>query len=93
MKLQKIKNFGFGLTTLALTTPAFASVESSLMAVQSKLIGTILPLVGIVGLAWAALSFFMGSPNARAHLTLAVIGAAVGFGAPAIIDFVRSLVH
>ena len=72
---------------------ANASVESSMMAVQSKLIGTILPLGGMLGLGFAAVSFFMGSPNATQHLKLAVIGAAIGFGGPAIIDFVRSLVH
>lgn len=72
---------------------AFASVESSLMAVQSKLINTVLPLVGILGLVFAALSFFSGSQNARSHLVLAIIGAVVGFGAPALIDFVRVLIH
>ena len=72
---------------------AQASVESSLMAVQSKLVGTILPIGGMLGLGFAAVSFFMGSPNAMSHLKLAVIGAAIGFGGPAIIDFVRSLIH
>ena len=72
---------------------ANASVESSMQAVQSKLIGTVLPLGGMLGLGFAAVSFFMGSPNATQHLKLAVIGAAIGFGGPAIIDFVRSLIH
>lgn len=72
---------------------AQASVESSLMAVQSKLINTILPLAGILGLAFAAISFFTGNENARGRLTLAIIGAVIGFGAPSIIDFVQSLIH
>lgn len=72
---------------------AEASVESSMQAVQSKLVGTVLPLGGMLGLGFAAVSFFMGSPNAMSHLKLAVIGAAIGFGGPAIIDFVRSLIH
>ncbi len=72
---------------------AQASVESSMQAVQSKLIGTVLPLGGMLGLGFAAVSFFMGSPNAMSHLKLAVIGAAIGFGGPAIIEFVRSLIH
>ena len=71
----------------------FCSVESSLAAVQSKLINVILPLVGILGLVFAAFSFFTGSPNARSHLILAIMGAVVGFGAPSIIEFVRSLIH
>jgi hypothetical protein len=70
----------------------YCSVESSLGAIQSKLITTILPLVAILGLVFAALSFVAGSPNARGHLILALIGAAVGFGAPSIIAFIRGLV-
>ena len=71
----------------------FASVESTLSAVQSRLIGTILPLASILGLVFAAFSFVMGSPNARSHLILAMIGAAIGFGAPSIVSFIQSLVH
>ena len=83
------------LGTGAVLAPSLAqaSVESSLMAVQSKLISTVLPLVGMLGLGFAAVSFFMGSPNASTHLKLAIFGAAIGFGGPAIIDFVRSLIH
>lgn len=69
------------------------SVESSLAAVQSKLIGTILPLVAIIGLVFAGLSFVAGSPNARSHLVLAIIGAAIGFGAPSIVSWIQSLIH
>lgn len=71
----------------------FCSVESSLMAVQSKLIGTILPLAAIIGLAFAGLSFVAGSPNARNHLVLAIVGAAIGFGAPSIVSWIQSLIH
>lgn len=71
----------------------YCSVESSLTAVQNKLINVILPLAGIVGLAFAAISFMSGSQNARGHLILAIIGAVVGFGAPSIIEFFRTLIH
>ncbi len=92
--MSKVKH-GLLVATAAGLMPALAhaSVESSLMAVQSKLIGTLLPLGGMLGLGFAAVSFFMGSPNAVQHLKLAVVGAAIGFGGPAIIDFVRSLIH
>jgi hypothetical protein len=86
----------FGVTlAVALALPAlgYCSVESSLAAMQTKLINVILPLVGILGLAFAALSFFAGSANARAHLFLAIVGAVVGFGAPSIIAFVRGVVN
>lgn len=69
------------------------SVESTLTAVQSKLINVILPLAGILGLCFAAFSFFTGNPGARQHLWLAIIGACVGFGAPSIIAFIRGLVN
>lgn len=94
---MKIKRYGVALVGLLwmFLTPmmASASVESSLMAVQSKLINTVLPLVGILGLVFAAFSFFTGSQNARSHLILAIMGAVVGFGAPSIIQFVQSLIH
>lgn len=72
---------------------AFASVEGSLAAVQSKLVGTLLPLLAICGLIFAGISFVMGHANARQHLVFAVIGAAVGFGAESIVALIRSLIH
>lgn len=74
-------------------TIAFCSVESSLMAVQNKLVGTLLPLAAMCGLVVAGLSFVAGSPNARRHLTLAIIGAIIGFGAESIVSLIRSLIH
>lgn len=71
----------------------FCSVESSLMAIQSKLINTILPLCAVLGLVFAGLSFVAGSPNARSHLVLAIIGAVIGFMAPSLVSFIQSLVH
>lgn len=94
---MKIKNLGAkllgSLGLFLVPVMASASVESSLMAVQSKLINTVLPLVGILGLVFAAFSFFTGSQNARSHLVLAIMGAVIGFGAPSLIEFVRALIH
>ncbi len=72
---------------------AFASVESSLQAVQSKLVGTLLPLAAICGLVVAGFSFVMGHANARQHLVYAVSGAIIGFGAESIISLIRGLIH
>ena len=83
----------FVLTLLFVPDLAFSSVESSLGNIQNKLIGTILPLLAVIGLIWAGCSFAMGSANARAHLILAVAGAGVGFGAPSIVSFIRGLVN
>ncbi len=72
---------------------AMASVESSLTAIQTKLINVVLPLLGVIGLCFAAISFFTGNPNARGHLLLAMLGAAIGFGAPSIIAFIRGMIN
>lgn len=84
--------FGY-IATAFLPRIAIASVESSLQAVQSKLVGTLLPLAAICGLVVAGFSFTMGHANARQHLFYAVIGAIVGFGAESIIALVRGLIH
>lgn len=94
MKIKNLRAASVGSVAMLIAPAiAFASVESSMMAVQSKLINTVLPLAGILGLVYAAFSFFMGSQNARSHLILAIAGAIVGFGAPSIIDFFRALIH
>jgi type IV secretory pathway VirB2 component (pilin) len=72
---------------------ALASVESSLQAVQNKLIGTILPLAAVLGFVYAGFSYITGNPNARNHLILAIIGAGIGFGASSIVSFIHSLVQ
>jgi type IV secretory pathway VirB2 component (pilin) len=72
---------------------AFASVESSLQAVQDKLVGTLLPLAAMCGMVVAGLSFVAGHPNARQHLIYAIVGAIVGFGAESIVSLIRSLIH
>ena len=72
---------------------AHASVESSLAAVQDKLVGTLLPLAAMCGLVIAGLSFVAGHPNARQHLVYAIVGAIVGFGSESIVSFIRNLIH
>lgn len=81
------------LIAVAVPTTGFCSVESSLIAVQTRLVGTIVPLAAILGLIFAGLSFVAGSPNARSHLMLAMLGAAVAFGASSIVSFIQGLVH
>ncbi len=80
-------------STVIFPSVGYCSVESTLSGIQSKLITTILPLVAILGLLFAGLSFAAGSQNARGHLVLAIVGAVVGFGAPSIIAFIRGLVQ
>lgn len=71
----------------------FASVESSMVMMQDKLLNTILPLLSVLGLLFAGLAYLTGSPNARSYLTAAIIGAMIGFGAQSIVTLIRSVVQ
>jgi hypothetical protein len=77
---------------LVLPTVGLCSVESSLGNVQSKL-EILLPILATLGLGFAGVSFLIGSPNARGHLILSIIGAVVGFGATSIMGFIRQIVN
>lgn len=72
---------------------AQASLESSLIGIKSKLTGVILPLLSVIGIAIAAISFFTGNPNAKQHIVYAVLGCMFGFGAQAIVDFIAQTVR
>jgi len=72
---------------------AQASLESSLMGLKSKLTGVILPVLSVIGIAIAAISFFTGNQNAKQHIAYAVMGCIFGFGSQAIVDFISQTVH
>lgn len=93
LKNTCVSSFAFAFSFVVVPSLALASVESTMQAVQSHLTGTILPLAAVLGLVFAGLSYVTGSPSARSHLVLAIIGAMVGFGAQSIVDLIRSLVH
>ena len=91
--MRRVAPLAVGCALVLTSQIALGSVETSLLAVQTKLINVILPLAGILGLCFAAFSFFTGNAGAKSHLFLAMIGAAIGFGAPSIIEFVRGLIN
>lgn len=72
---------------------AYADFEGSLRNVKSQLSNVVLPLLSVIGLLVAAFSYLTGNQNAKQHITYALIGAAVGFGSQAIIDFIGSTIH
>lgn len=78
---------------LCVQEPAFASLESSLMGIKTKLTGFILPVLSVIGLVLAGISYLTGNPNAKTHLTYAILGVIFGFGAQAIVDFIAQTVH
>lgn len=83
------------LVLVAMLMPdlAHASLESSLVGIKTKLTGVILPLLSVIGIAIAAISFFTGNPNAKQHIVYAVLGCMFGFGAQAIVDFIAQTVR
>lgn len=72
---------------------ALAGLESSLMGIKMKLTMVILPLLSVIGIAIAAISFFTGNPNAKQHIIYAILGCMFGFGAQAIVDFISQTVR
>jgi type IV secretory pathway VirB2 component (pilin) len=72
---------------------AYAGLESSLMGIKSKLTGVILPLLSVIGIAIAGISFFTGNPNAKQHIFYSIIGCMIGFGAQGIVDFIAQTVR
>lgn len=79
---------------LILAVPyAHGSVESSLLGLKNVLIGSILPVFAVLGLGFAAFSFFTGNPNAKQHLGYAVTGATILFGAQSIVDLIERVVR
>lgn len=79
--------------SLVIPEMAHAGLESSLMGLKSKLTGVILPLLSVIGIAIAAISFFTGNPNAKQHVVYAILGCCFGFGAQAIVDFISQTVR
>lgn len=87
--------FIFMITAALLIVPelGLASVESSLMGIQTKLTRVILPTLSIIGIAWAAFSLMSGNEKAKTHMWYAILGSIIGFGAQAIVDFISQTVR
>ena len=78
---------------LFLPVVGFADVESSLRNIKGQLTGTILPVLSVIGLGLASLSFFTGNPQAKQHIVYAILGCCFGFGAQAIVDFISNMIR
>jgi uncharacterized membrane protein YidH (DUF202 family) len=83
------------IVTLGLLVPDLAQADlvSSINGIKTKLTGVILPLLSVIGIAVAAISFFTGNPNAKQHIAYAILGCMFGFGAQAIVDFIAQTVR
>ena len=87
------KQFALAAALIIIAPLAHASVESSLLGLKNVLIGSILPIFAVLGLGFAAFSFFTGNPNAKQHLVYAVTGATILFGAQSIVDLIQRTVR
>lgn len=87
------KQFVLILALIIVAPFAQASVESSLLGLKNVLLGSILPIFAVLGLGFAAFSFFTGNPNAKQHLVYAVTGATILFGAQSIVDLIQRTVR
>ena len=83
----------FLLIGLLIPDLAHAELVSSLTELKLKITGIILPLLSVIGIAIAAVSFFTGNPQAKQHIFYAVLGCIFGFGAQSIVDFIASTVR
>ena len=81
------------LTFAFLTVPSYGSLESSLIAIKTKLTVVIFPLVAVMGVLIAALSLYTGNPNAKQHVVYAIFASMIGFGAQGIIDLISQTVR
>ena len=93
LKKQLITYAAIGVTLILLPQLGYCDVEGTLNSIQDTLVGKLMPLFGTLGICWAAFSFFMGNPNAKTHLFLAITGAIIGFGSSSIISYVQSVVN
>ena len=83
----------FAIALIFASPLAHASVQSSLQGLQDVLLGSILPIFAVLGLAFAAFSFITGNPDAKRHLTYAVVGSVILFGAQSIVDLISRVVR
>lgn len=93
-KNQVVIALAFAIVTgLLCPEISHAGLETSLMSIKSKLTGVILPLLSVIGIAIAGISFFTGNPQAKQHIAYAIIGCMIGFGAQGIVDFISQTVR
>ena len=81
------------LVFLTMAEPSYASFESSINGLRTKLMVVILPVLAVIGLVFSAMSFFTANPNAKQHVFYAILGCIFGFGAQAIVDLISQTVR
>lgn len=75
---------------VAFVEPAFAlAFESKVQNLTGQLIGTVLPLLSILGLVYAAILALTGDAGAKGKIMTIIGVSLIGFLAPAIIQWIQ----
>lgn len=78
------------LSLILVSEPAFAfGFESKMQNLTGQLIGTVLPLLSILGLVYAAILALSGDAAAKAKIITVIAVSVVGFLAPSIIQWLQ----
>ncbi|MGE4107369.1 MAG: TrbC/VirB2 family protein [Bacteriovoracia bacterium] len=78
------------LSLMLLSEPAMAfGFESKMQNLTGQLINTVLPLMSILGLVYAAILALSGDAAAKAKIITVIAVSVVGFLAPAIIQWLQ----
>ncbi len=78
------------LSLILVSEPAMAfGFESKMQNLTSQLINTVLPLLSILGLVYAAILALSGDAAAKAKIITVIAVSVVGFLAPAIIQWLQ----
>ena len=68
------------------------ALSQRVSGLTSKIIGTILPAISILGLVYAAILAASGDQSAKARMVLIIIASVVGFIAPIVIRWFQGAV-
>ena len=68
-----------------------SNFESRITSFTSKLVSTLLPVCGILGLVYACILALIGDGSARQRIIMVVVCSAIGFLAPVIIPWIKSI--
>lgn len=72
---------------------AFADFGGSLNNIKNTLTHVVLPTLSVIGICFAAFSFFSGHPNSKQHILYAILGCIFGFASESIMNLIRSTVQ
>ena len=78
------------LSLMLISEPAMAfGFESKMQNLTNQLISTVLPLLSILGLVYAAILALSGDAAAKARIITVIAVSLIGFLAPAIIQWLQ----